>query len=291
MAPQQAVPAVPPCPVCGPATEGDPSGSLAPAPVWRPAPPQPTLAGDEIHVWRAGLDVDAYRLRRLTDVLSSEERTRAGRFRLPRDSARYVAGRGLLRELLGRYLDAAPSRLCFSYGSHGKPALAGQMAEQGLRFNVSHSHGLALYAFARDRELGVDVERIRTGLADTPAAERFLAPEEATVLRALPPAQRETAFFTCWCRKEAYLKAKGLGLALPLDQFVVTVTPGEPAKLLAARWDAHEPPRWRLADLAPARQYAGAVAVEGYSWQLRCWDWPARAESMPGSRGRPTPSE
>src|SRR5919199_1621700 len=143
-------------------------------------------------------------------------------------------------------LRQAPPQLCFTYGRHGKPALATGTGGVPLRFNVSHSHGLALYAITRDREVGVDVERIRPEVAQEKIAERFFSPREVTVLRALPTPLQATAFFACWTRKEAYIKATGDGLSLSLKQFDVSLAPGEPVALLHTIWDPQEAARWAL---------------------------------------------
>jgi len=242
-----------------------------PTPPWHSAPETLTLSSHEVHVWRAALDVPESDVRRLWDTLAEDERRRAARFVFQRDRTHFVVARGLLRVLLGRYLEHDPQRLHFIYGHNGKPELATDVEGTGLRFNVSHSHGLALYAVTRRREIGVDVERIRPAVAQETIAEHFFSPREVAVLRALPAALQATAFFACWTRKEAYIKARGDGLALPLDQFTVSLAPGEPAALLSTAWDPQEAARWALHDLAPGPGYMAAVAVAGHDWQLTCW--------------------
>jgi 4'-phosphopantetheinyl transferase len=170
-------------------------------------------------------------------------------------------------------LDVEPSQLRFRYNRYGKPALAGELAEDWLRFNLSHSHGLALYAFTENREIGVDLEFIRPELAGEEIARRFFSSAEAAELAALPSHLRTEAFFNCWTRKEAYIKARGKGLSLPLDQFDVSLAPGKPAALLRARGEPDESSRWSLTALAPAQGYVAALAVEGHAYQLRCWRW------------------
>ena len=241
---------------------------------WRPTPQTLTLSRNEVHVWRAALDVPELQVRRLWDTLTADERQRAERYLFQKDRTHFVVARGLLRVLLGRYLREDPPHLRFTYGSHGKPALATDTGGMALRFNVSHSHGLALYALTRGREVGVDVEYIRPEVVQEKVAERFFSPREVTVLRALPTPLQTTAFFACWTRKEAYIKATGDGLALPLDQFDVSLAPGEPAALLRTTWDPQEAARWALQDLAPAPGYRAAVAVAGHDWCLTCWDGP-----------------
>jgi 4'-phosphopantetheinyl transferase len=214
-------------------------------------------------------------VRSLWHTLTADECQRAERYIFAKDRAHFVVARGLLRVLLGRYLGQEPQHLRFTYGRHGKPALATETGGVALRFNVSHSHGLALYAITRGREVGVDIEHIRPEVAQEQVAERFFSPREVTVLRALPTPLQAPAFFACWTRKEAYIKATGAGLALPLDQFDVSLAPGEPAALLHTAWDPQEATRWALQDLAPAPGYRAAVAVAGHDWHLTCWDGPA----------------
>jgi 4'-phosphopantetheinyl transferase len=241
-------------------------------PVWQPAPARLTLGPAEVHVWRAALDLREPVVRRLWQLLAPDEQARAERYVFPKDRTHFLVARGLLRVLLGRYVQRQPQLLRFCYGPHGKPELAPDMADT-LRFNVSHSHGLALYAITRQRDIGVDVEYVRPGFAEERIAERFFSPREVAVLRALPGALQTTAFFACWTRKEAFIKARGDGLSLPLDQFDVAFTPGEPATLLYTAWDPSEAARWTIRDLAPGPDYMGAVAVAvaGPAWQLTCW--------------------
>ena len=231
------------------------------------------MVDGEIHVWRASLDLDPYDLDNLRSALSPDERTRADRFVLPQHRARFAAARGILRDILSRYLDCTPEGIQFHYGPSGKPALAPGSGPAEIRFNLSHSHGLALYSVARSRELGVDVELIRSRVAEERIAERFFSPAEVAALRVLPPSARTAAFFRCWTCKEAYIKAKGGGLSIALDSFDVSVTPGEPAALLGVRDDPLEAARWSLEELAPGGGYAAALAAEGTGWTLRLWEW------------------
>ena len=240
---------------------------------WTRVPDALVLERDEVHVWRAALDIRPSQWHALFQTLSQDERTRSARFRFQKDRKRFVARRGLLRSILRRYLDVEPCQLRFSYGAYGKPALAGEFGSEGLRFNMSHSDGVALYAVSRDREVGIDIERIRLDFADIQIAEQFFSPREIAVLRALPAQMQKEAFFTCWTRKEAYIKATGNGLSLPLDTFDVSCAPGEPAALLNTRGDPKEASRWALQGLSPGACYVAALAVEGHSWRLTCWQW------------------
>jgi 4'-phosphopantetheinyl transferase len=238
---------------------------------WQPPPAKLSLPAHEIHVWRASLD-QPQGLKNYLATLAPDERQRAARLHHPKDREHLIVARGLLRALLGRYLGINPASLVFRYSAHGKPALAGLLTED-VRFNLSHSHGLALLAFARGRDLGIDLEYARREVATQQVAERFFSPAETVSLRALPADQQAEAFFNCWTRKEAYVKARGDGLALRLDQFDVSLAPGEPAMLLGTRAEEDQAARWLMIELAPGADFKAALVVEGRDLRLRCWQW------------------
>ncbi len=249
--------------------------------VARPWPLPPAiikLASDEVHVWRACLDVPPATIDCFLQTLSTDERTRADRFCFQSDREHFIAAHGILRAILERYVSRAPECLSFCYGSHGKPSLTGESGGNTIRFNLSHSHSVALYAIARSREVGVDLEFIRRDLDFEQIAERFFSRRERTTLRALPMEMHQFAFFLCWTRKEAYIKARGEGLSLPLAAFDVSLTPGEPAALLSTRPDSDEARRWSLRELNLAPGFVAAVAVEGNRGTLCRWQWPQTAE-------------
>lgn len=247
--------------------------ATAPVPPWR-LPPEPFILGsDEVHVWRATLDQPTSQIECFQHTLAADEQARAERFYFQRDREHFIVARGVLRALLGFYLNKAPECLSFRYSSHGKPALAGASGGDTVRFNLSHSHGVALYAITRGREVGIDLEYIRSDLDIAPIAERFFSRREIATLQTLPPERQRQAFFLCWTRKEAYIKAKGEGLSLPLDQFDVSLIPGEPATLLSTQSDPDEVFRWSLQELSPTPGYAAALAVEGHGFPLTCWQW------------------
>lgn len=238
--------------------------------VWSAAPARPDLSEDEIHVWCASLGLEPGVLRELSAILAAEERSRAARLRFPRDRDSFIAARGILRKLLGIYLNRPPAELRFGYGPRGKPLLRTPVPNRSVRFNVSHSHGLALYAFTYDREVGIDVELIRPDVGVDELAERFFSPREAAQLRALPPESRPGGFFVCWTQKEAYVKARSDGLQIPLDSFDVSLTPGDPAELRSS-----DSERWSMRSFQPAPGFVAAVVGEGRGWQLRCLKWGA----------------
>jgi 4'-phosphopantetheinyl transferase len=246
--------------------------------VWQPRPAQANLAPGEAHVWRFSLDPGDAELARLAQLLAVDERARAERFHFAKNRRQYTVGRGVLRTILGWYLGQPAETLSFNYTVHGKPHLPTQTGPDRLCFNLSHSEEMALLALTRGCEVGVDIEWIDAERAHEDIAERFFSPAERTALRQVAPSQRAAAFFACWTRKEAYIKGRGLGLALPLDSFDVSLAPAEPAALLATRPDADDARRWSLQQLEPGPGYAGAVAVESCSWRLWCGEWsPARA--------------
>jgi 4'-phosphopantetheinyl transferase len=220
--------------------------------------------GDEIHVWHASLDREEKVLGRLESRLSQEEKARADRFHFVNDRNRFVAARGLLRELLGKYLHQAPAGLEFSYGEHGKPSLSGGNTSSGLCFNLSHSAGLVVYAIAKERNLGIDVEHVRPESAGEDIARRYFSAREVSDLQTLPPEVRVEGFFHCWTRKEAYLKATGMGLQIPLGSFAVSLVPEKPAQFLGG-----VEPRWHLAAYHPAEGYVAAVVYDGAPCSLK----------------------
>ena len=237
-------------------------------PVWSPAPEEIPSPGSEVHVWLA--DLEGADLASLGSILSAEEIARADGFRFAPDRDAFVAARGILRTLLGRYVQRDPASLCLRVGGHGKPFLETETAE-GFRFNVSHSERRALFAFTRGRELGVDLERVRPERARLELAERFFAPSEAVALAALEPEERAAAFFRCWTRKEAYLKARGDGLSAALAGFSVTLAADAGPALAWSEAGEAEVRRWDFRDVTPGDGWAAAVVARGNDWTLQLW--------------------
>jgi 4'-phosphopantetheinyl transferase len=222
------------------------------------------------------LDPPAEWVEALGRVLSEEEWERARRFRFDKHRRQYVVGRGALRTLLAAYLGIRPEAVRFTYGPRGKPFLAPPLDARGLHFNLSNSDELALMGFVLGRELGVDVEFLRTMNDCEEIAERFFSESERRMLRTIPFPVKQEAFFNCWTRKEAYLKAVGEGLAAPLDSFDVTLAPGEPPRMLTLKGDAGQAARWFFHHLRPADDYVGALAIEGVeggTWGVKTWSF------------------
>jgi 4'-phosphopantetheinyl transferase len=237
---------------------------------WSSPPETLRLPEGQVHVWRIGLDSAPVALEILRKTLSSDEKERAGRFRFDRDQQAFIVRRGWLRFILGRYLEQDPASLQFSYNPYGRPFLQSETAGQ-LYFNLSHSQGLALFVFARQVEIGVDIERERSDFDCFKLAERFFSARERAELNALPVGSRSQAFFLGWTRKEAFIKAHGEGLSLPLDHFDVSLGPGEPARLVATRMGLEAPDQWSLFNLEPAPGYLAALAVRSRWVELHCW--------------------
>jgi 4'-phosphopantetheinyl transferase len=246
---------------------------LFPSLSWSAPPQFPLLGPDEVHIWCVVLDRPDSRVRNLRRTLAPDEQGRAERFHFRRDREQFIVARGMLRKIVGRYAGVEAHRLRFCYNSYGKPFIAEELNPSRVSFNLSHSQGLALLAVSRQRELGIDVEYVRPELVKEQVAEHFFSRREVAVLRALPAAVQAEAFFNCWTRKEAYVKARGQGLSLPLDEFDVSLTPGDAAALLSIRGDTHEASRWALHALHPAPNYIGALALEDQRRELKCRQW------------------
>ncbi|MCA9970356.1 MAG: 4'-phosphopantetheinyl transferase superfamily protein [Anaerolineales bacterium] len=234
---------------------------------WQAAPDGWRLGETAVHLWRVPLAQPPEVVARLHALLAPDEQARAARFHFERHRRQFAVARGALRTLLGGYLGVAETAVAFTYTTHGKPELPGA----DLCFNVSHSGELALMAFARRRMLGVDVEAVRELQDAAGIAERFFAPSEVAVFRQVAPAWQPQAFFNCWTRKEAFIKAIGEGLSHPLDRFEVTLRPGEPARLLTVDGSAAEAARWRLAAVDPAPGYIGALIARDWEGELACY--------------------
>ena len=233
------------------------------------------LPADEVHLWRVDLEAMRPDESRWQKVLSSDESTRASRFHFPGDRQRFVASRALLRTILASYLATDPASLSFCYSKKEKPSLETARADSDVTFNVSHSGGIALFAFTRRREIGVDVERVRRDFDLEAIARRFFSAHEQRQLAAAPDEKRFEAFFRCWTRKEAYIKATGEGLSLPLHQFDVSIAAQDRNALLSTRPDDSEAALWSLREIPAGPGYVAALCVRGREWHLKNWSGPA----------------
>lgn len=236
-----------------------------------------------IHVWVSNLDGQGSLFHEdpgyLESLLSDAESQRAQRYHFAKDRQRFITRRALLRIILSSYLDVHPGQVQLVSNPFGKPAVDisslpfTNANASRLQFNLSHSAGLVLFAFALDHDIGVDLELVSHDFEFLPIAQQFFSKLEQQVLWSLPIEQRSQAFYCCWTRKEAYIKAQGQGLSLPLDQFDVTLTPGEPARLLDARHAAARPASdWTILHLDPAPGFIGALAIQGQGWHWQIFD-------------------
>ncbi len=239
---------------------------------WLSPPARLRLAENDIHVWRVRLDQAEHDLPQLWSILAGDEQIKAERFRFPKDRAHYIVARSALRFILSRYLLLEPHKIRFGYSPYGKPALDPASHRESLSFNLSHAQELALYAIAQKRQVGIDLEYVHRDFGWQEIAERFFSRQENSALRSVAAEMRYRAFFNCWTRKEAYIKARGEGLSHPLDQFDVSLRPGEPAALLHSELP-QETARWSLQELAPGPGYVAALAAEGHNWHVTCWQW------------------
>jgi 4'-phosphopantetheinyl transferase len=221
-----------------------------------------TFADNAIEVVTTRLDIAPEPIAELAKLLSNAERQRASRFAFDHDRRRYTVARAQLRQLLAARLGVLPESVELTYGAYGKPALARRFADLKLCFNISHSEDIAVYAFAFDREVGIDVEAIRP-LSDADAiASRFFSRRENITYCALNPCDRPLAFFNCWTRKEAFIKALGDGLYRPLDRFDVSLTPGEPARILCVENTPGADCGWRMDSFSPTSGFVAAIVTE-----------------------------
>jgi 4'-phosphopantetheinyl transferase len=233
---------------------------------WIRASTPPALGIKELQVWRASLDLAPELLHRIGSALNANEKERARRFLIERARERFIAARGILRQLLGMYLEIDPHKVEMHYGPQGKPSLASSHHSKTC-FSVSHSQGMGLFAFANGSAIGVDIEEVKPDFEGMQIASHFFSQDEIAGLAKLPSKLAEAAFFGCWTRKEAYVKARGEGLSIPLRSF--TVSFADKAQALGEDGEVG----WSCYALEPAPGYAGAVVAAGERWRLRCYEW------------------
>ncbi|MBV9622594.1 MAG: 4'-phosphopantetheinyl transferase superfamily protein [Acidobacteria bacterium] len=215
----------------------------------------------EVHLWHGTPADSAHQFQDLLDLLAQDERERMARFHFQNDRRDFAFARGMLRTVLGRYLHSEAKRLCFSYSEHGKPHLAGPYSDSGLEFNLSHSGGRVLIGVCLRHQIGVDIEQFRDDIDVDGVSERFFSTLERAALRELPLPLRRAAFFHCWTRKEALVKAQGDGLTFPLDLFDVSIGVAERKVSLETRPDPAKAGEWRIYRVPVPEAYAAAVAV------------------------------
>jgi 4'-phosphopantetheinyl transferase len=227
------------------------------------------LPAGSVHVW--SLPLSEAHAAEFRPSLSPDELARADRFVFARDSVRFVAARGWLRRILAGYVDGGAAELRFSYGICGKPELASESARSGVTFNLSHSGDAALVAVASGFPVGVDLEGMRPDIDVNLVARSFFSPRECGELDGLPAADRRAAFYRCWVRKEAYLKGLGVGVTRGLQNFSVSLRPGQAPAVLEDTLAPDAPEKWFLVDLGTDDRFAAGLAIAGKPLILRCF--------------------
>ncbi|MGB6976190.1 MAG: 4'-phosphopantetheinyl transferase superfamily protein [Gammaproteobacteria bacterium] len=240
--------------------------------LWERPPITPDLTENKVVVWCADLDLAPEKIDQLTKTLSADEQQRADRFVASRHRQHFTAARGILRQILGHYLQQAPQKLAFAYQEHGKPMLSDEFKGR-LFFNLAHSQEIALYALCLNKELGVDIEQTARNVPGQQIAQRFFSEMEYETFMRLPIEEQPIAFFNCWTRKEAFIKAIGAGLSYSLRRFEVNYLPRQPAKLNRIDGDEQIAAQWALFDLQPAEGYVGALALTKPVTELVCYRW------------------
>ena len=229
-------------------------------PLWSTPPETLRLERSEVHIWRVFLNQTPTRINEFLGMLTPDEQAKANQFCFIKKREQFIVAHGLLRSILGRYLDMAPEQIRFFYNSYGKPYITCEPGKDKLQFNMSHSHGIALYALTCDREIGVDIEYIRSDIAYEQIAKRFFSSEELAELQGLSLKKQKEAFFCFWTRKEAYLKAKGKGFSLPLDSLEASTIQEKPV-VLSTKSGLQESSHWSILNLRLEPGYIGALAV------------------------------
>jgi len=226
-----------------------------------------TLTDSDIHIWVASLEMAHQFLDEPFTLLAPDEKARAERFYFERDRNRFIAGRCLLRMIIGGYLGMDPSQIEFAYREAGKPVLKSGPQGKKLQFNLSHSNDLALYIFSRNHEVGIDVEYTHPMPDTDDFAEKFFSTRETELINSLRGEEKDAAFFKLWTCKEALLKANGSGLTMPLSHMEISLNSDGSAALSSVGGNREQALRWHLQAFDPAPGYQAAFAVEGYKGQ------------------------
>jgi 4'-phosphopantetheinyl transferase len=241
------------------------------------------LAAQDVDIWQVHLIAEEEMIKDCRKLLAADEIQRADRFHFERDRKRFLIARAAMRNILARYVNIPAKQLIFSYGEKGKPELANPIT--GIQFNLSHSGDFALLAVTRNACLGVDIEFMNQEFAAYEIATRFFSQNEISTFLKVPDSERARAFFHCWTRKEAYIKAVGEGLSIPLDSFDVAFGPDVSPCLLRVKASPDEPARWSMYDLAAPPGYAAALVVEGNMHQLKQQQWQLLQSHIESSSG------
>ncbi len=242
--------------------------------VWQTTPRDLEISSTHVDVWLTSTDPGEEQVQKYKKLLSATEIARADKFVPGHKRREYIITRGVLKQVLSRVTGLDASGLDFSYGDHGKPYLDINRAGKNIAFNVSHSHGMALVAITLGGRLGVDVEKIRPELDWLDLAERYFSASEYQALSKCPNDSSLMSFFTCWTRKEAFVKAVGDGIARGLSEFDVSIDPDESAGLLNIRWQGEDAAEWSIKNIPIHGDYVAALAVDRPDCLVRLWHAP-----------------
>lgn len=237
---------------------------------WRHAVPGKLINSNEVHVWRVLLDVTTVEFEMLLSFLSIDELARAERFHFEKDQKRFIVARGVLRKMLGSYLNMHPGEICFEYSSHGKPMLAHNRGDNSICFNLSHSGTFALYAVGLRKKIGIDIESIRDDVSVEQVTRQFFSQNEINSLEKIDIDKRSGLFFQYWTRKEAFLKASGEGISFPMEQCDVSLINGKVLSPVTVQDKNSETSSLYVQDLFPGNGYAAAIAIEGEESNILC---------------------
>jgi 4'-phosphopantetheinyl transferase len=239
--------------------------------IWEKSPATSELSENLVHIWKARIDDSALDVDKLhMEILSQDEKKRVSRLRSAKDKMRFIVSRSLLRKSLSHYLDASPSEVRFIYNKYGKPNIDPEYHQENIRFNLSHSENLALYAITQNREIGIDVEYIRKVDKADKIVKRFFSKEEGEFYYSQPDRKKNWAFFTLWTRKEAYSKARGMGIGLPTKEFDLQLVPTEVGHTNNIRTRNKES-KWSLINIEIDSDYLAALATEGNDFKISHW--------------------
>jgi 4'-phosphopantetheinyl transferase len=242
--------------------------------VWDEPPLKPHLFEKDVHIWRAGIDLPIESVMKFNEFLSHDEKIRAEHFRFEHDRNRFIASRGILRQILASYMGIKPGEIRFSYEKNGKPNLHEETHKSGIRFNLSHSGELALYSFTQGHAVGVDIEYMAEISDMEQVVEQFFTAEERACFAAAPASMKRETFYWWWTRKEALGKATGVGLLEPVPGEASVRVEEQTTGIACGSGDESAAPKWSIWHVEPADKFAGTVVADGYGLGVRCWQWP-----------------
>ncbi len=236
--------------------------------MWQSSPKQFELKTKEAHIWSVDKSDHKDKIDQYWELLTDQEKQKAEKFRFYKDRSCYIIARGTLRNLLGAYTSQDPKEITIDYGFHGKPS---HKSKSNIQFNISHSEESIVLGFIKDYDIGVDVEKVKDGIEIENIARSFFSEEEVHALLELKKEDHLQAFYNCWTRKEAFIKAEGSGLSFPLNKFVVSLDSTKEARLIETKWDQEERLKWTLTSFELKDDYIGAIAIKGSVAATNFW--------------------